>query len=31
MKKIIMWVAIVGAGLWIYNSYQNKPKSPKLK
>lgn len=31
MSKIIMWIAVAGVGLWLYNGYRNKPSAPKVK
>jgi hypothetical protein len=32
MKKLFVWVAIIGVGAWAYNNYmKNEQSKPKLK
>lgn len=32
MKKLLVWVAIIGVGAWAYNHYKKSENSkPKLK
>jgi hypothetical protein len=31
MNKMIMWIAVAGVGLWLYNGYRKKPSAPNIK